>query len=154
LEERFSSLNEAPAPHHFTVAETGFGTGLNFLLTWQLWNKLVSRPGCVLHFVSAERWPLTRDDLQRSLSTWPELTPLVQELLEQYPPALHGTHRVLLNDGKVRLTLLLGDAEERFASCAFLADAWFLDGFAPAKNPELWTSRVFSLIAHRSNTGA
>ncbi len=149
LAERFA----AQGPGHFTVAETGFGTGLNFLLTWALWAQQVKRPDAVLHFISVERWPLTPEDLAHSLQAWPQVAPYAQELLAVYPPAVAGFHRLLLGGGRVRLTLLLGDAEQQFARASFTADAWFLDGFAPAKNPDLWTSSLFRLIAQHSAPG-
>src|SRR5690606_8539717 len=147
------ALLEKEGRSHFTIAETGFGTGLNFLLSWSLWRQHNDSNAAVLHFVSMERWPLSREDLAISLSSWPELQELSAQLLEVYPPALQGFHRLVLDQGRVRLTLLLGDATEQLEKAVFQADAWFLDGFAPAKNPELWTPRLFDLIQQRSTQG-
>jgi len=152
LSERFAQLAKEDRSH-FTIAETGFGTGLNFLLTWSLWRQYSQSSSAVLHFISMERWPLSREDLATSLSSWPELQELSAQLLEVYPPALQGFHRLVLDQGRVRLTLLLGDATEQLEKAVFQADAWFLDGFAPAKNPELWTPRLFDLIQQRSAAG-
>src|SRR5690606_21990071 len=149
LAERFA----AQGAGHFTVAETGFGTGLNFLLTWALWAQQVQRSDAVLHFISVERWPLAPEDLSRSLETWPQLAPYAKELLAAYPPAVEGFHRLLLAGGRVRLTLMLGDAQQQFSRSRFTADALFLDGFSPAKNPDLWTPTLFRLIAERSGPG-
>src|SRR5690554_68175 len=152
LPERFARL-AAEGRSHFTIAETGFGTGLNFLMSWSLWRQHTKSSSAVLHFISMERWPLSREDLTTSLSAWPELHELTAQLLEAYPPSLQGFHRLVLDQGRVRLTLLLGDAVEQLEKAVFQTDAWFLDGFAPAKNPELWTPKLFDLIQQRSTCG-
>ena len=151
LRERFSLL---PAASSFVIAETGFGTGLNFLAAWQAWNETATpRHGC-LHFVSAERHPLTPEDLARALTMWPELKAYADQLLEQYPAPTSGTHRLVLAGGRVRLTLFFGDVADAWRELDFQADAWFLDGFAPAKNPGMWTSEVIDAIPGHSKPGA
>ncbi len=147
----------------FTIGETGFGTGLNFLTAASLW--LQHRPGNTLHFVSAEKFPLSKADLEQSLQLWPELAELGDELLDQYPHAIAGVHRLKLAGGSVLLTLLYGDAAEMFSSLKGsdhpmfsrignpVIDAWFLDGFAPAKNPQMWTGELFQAIADLSDSG-
>lgn len=82
LAERWSQLR---AGDDFVIAETGFGTGLNFLAAWQLWRQ-TAPAGARLHFVSVEKFPLRGHDLTRALALWPELQPLATELLTQYPP--------------------------------------------------------------------
>lgn len=150
IEERFAAL----APNTtFVVAETGFGTGLNFLATWQAWQQHAS-PDARLHFVSVERYPLSLQDLRQALSLWPELAPFAEALLDQYPAAVFGPHRLVFADGRIRLTLYFGEAQEAWANLQFLADAWYLDGFAPALNPDLWLEQLIAQIARHSSPGA
>ncbi|MFC4258951.1 bifunctional tRNA (5-methylaminomethyl-2-thiouridine)(34)-methyltransferase MnmD/FAD-dependent 5-carboxymethylaminomethyl-2-thiouridine(34) oxidoreductase MnmC [Marinobacter lacisalsi] len=150
LPERFANLK---AGDTFVVAETGFGTGLNFLATWQAFRDQAPS-GARLHFVSVERYPLTSDDLRQALSLWPELESLADELCEQYPPLVVGNHRLVLASGDVRLTLYFGDALEALGELTFEADAWFLDGFAPACNPGLWNTSIIEQIRQHSRPGA
>ena len=89
---------------HFCIAESGFGTGLNFLLTWQAWRAL-PEPRPRLHYLSIEKSPLAPRDLDRALSAWPALAPLATQLLEHYPGLVPGQHRVLLEQGRIRLDL-------------------------------------------------
>ena len=151
LPERFADVGPGEC---FTVAETGFGTGLNFLACWQAWRASAPQPGAVLHFVTTEKYPLSRQDLSRALALWPELRPLAEPLLAQYPPAVAGCHRLVFDDGAVRLTLWLGEALSAFQSLTFKADAWFLDGFAPALNPDLWLDTMAEQLGQHSNPGA
>jgi len=146
LQERWQALGDAAM---FTVAETGFGTGLNFLCAWQLWRE-VAAPNARLHFVSTEKHPLTQEELAQTLALWPELAELAGHLLAQY----RAPGPMLFNDGQVALTLLLGDARETLAQLPGKVDAWFLDGFAPAKNPELWQPDLFQTMAGLSAPGA
>ncbi|MBY4675989.1 bifunctional tRNA (5-methylaminomethyl-2-thiouridine)(34)-methyltransferase MnmD/FAD-dependent 5-carboxymethylaminomethyl-2-thiouridine(34) oxidoreductase MnmC [Marinobacterium arenosum] len=148
LQQRFAE-HEGP---HFTIAETGFGTGLNFLCARQLWLQQ-SRPDQQLHFISVEKFPLSRDDLARALAHWPQLADGAGQLIAQYPPALAGFHRLILDGGRVRLTLMLGDADDCFPQLDGRVDAWFLDGFAPAKNPAMWSDTLFRAIAAHSAPG-
>ncbi|RBP28582.1 tRNA 5-methylaminomethyl-2-thiouridine biosynthesis bifunctional protein [Marinobacter pelagius] len=150
LPDRF---RDVPAQRAFVIAETGFGTGLNFLAAWQAWREHRPANGSVLHFISAERYPLTPGDLKRALDLWPELAPLAQELLAQYPPLVRGTHRLVLDEGRVRLTLYFGDVLEAWGALSFSADAWFLDGFAPALNPGMWLDQAMALIREHSRPG-
>ena len=134
LAERFAAL---PAHGQFTIAETGFGTGLNFLCAWE--HFLERAPADArLHFISAEKFPLTPRDLAQALALWPQLAGLAQQLLAQYQSLPPGWHRLLLNQGRVTLTLLIGDVLEVLPEVDARVDAWFLDGFAPSKNPDMW----------------
>jgi tRNA 5-methylaminomethyl-2-thiouridine biosynthesis bifunctional protein len=157
LAERFAGLGEHDV---FSIGETGFGSGLNFLAAWQLWRE-AANPTARLHFISAEKYPLSPADLKKSLTLWPELNELADNLVEQYPAFLHpGFHRVLFDGGKVQLTLMIGDAAAMFSQVITrerhhnqqVIDAWFLDGFAPAKNPEMWTDQLFAAIKRLSGT--
>lgn len=146
-------------PDIFNIAETGFGTGLNFLLTWQLWEKYSPEHAC-LHYFSCEKHPLKRDDLIRCLNNWPELHPYARQLIESYPILTPGYHHISFANGKVKLTLMLGDALEcfeQFLICgdssledklrSDFIDAWYLDGFAPKRNESMWSEELMSIIA-------
>ncbi len=154
LAERWSSLNSSD---HFTIGETGFGSGLNFLAAWELWLNTAPQ-NAQLHFVSVEKFPLTKTDLIRALSLWPELHALSQLLLESYPEMVgESVHRLNFMSGRIKLTLIIGDAAAGFTQLlasshplfereGFKIDAWFLDGFAPSKNPQMWSDRLFENI--------
>ena len=118
LHERFSSLLTASS---FVIAETGFGTGLNFLAAWQAWDQSSTAGNGCLHFVSVESHPLTPDDLARALTMWPELKVYADQLLEQYPAPVSGTHRLVLAGGRVRLTLFFGDVVDAWRELDFQA---------------------------------
>ncbi|MEZ5571557.1 MAG: bifunctional tRNA (5-methylaminomethyl-2-thiouridine)(34)-methyltransferase MnmD/FAD-dependent 5-carboxymethylaminomethyl-2-thiouridine(34) oxidoreductase MnmC [Halioglobus sp.] len=142
---------------HFCVGELGFGTGLNFLLTWQAWREhTLPRPD--LHYVSIEKHPLTREDLARALAQWPVLQTLAQPLLEAYPGLLPGQHRILFDEGRVRLDLWWEDAGAVLPDMASteqaLVDAWYLDGFAPARNESMWTPALLAAVAMLSRPQA
>ena len=139
------------ASPHFTIGETGFGTGLNFLCTWALWRETAS-PSQHLHYVSVEGFPLSRDDLERALEKWPDLAHLSTQLLARYPSPTRGTHLLHLDDN-VHLTLLADEALSALTNFTGQIDAWFLDGFSPACNPEMWSPDLFREIARLSRTG-
>jgi tRNA 5-methylaminomethyl-2-thiouridine biosynthesis bifunctional protein len=132
------------AADSFVILETGFGLGLNFLATWQAWRE--SRASGRLHFVSVEKHPFRRDDLAALLASHVELAPLAAKLLRQWPPLVAGFQRLHFDDGTVTLTLLFGDAQALLPQLAASVDAIYLDGFAPAKNPELWSPDLLAII--------
>ena len=154
---------------HFVIAETGFGTGLNFLNTWQQFaahldrqhdkqevqnqhdlsvnksdNSSVSR----LHFISFEKFPIKRDDLAHALKAWPSLHTFSAQLIAQYPINLAGCHRLEFADGRVVLDLYFGDVQDSIDAMSYpsegVVDVWYLDGFAPSKNPDMWQQSVFN----------
>ncbi len=139
--------------HHFTVAETGFGTGLNFLAAVEAWLGTAPARG-VLDYISVEKHPLRRVDLQRALEPWRELAPWRDELLAAYPPLTPGFHLRHLYAGRVRLLLLWGEAAAMLAELEAQVDAWFLDGFAPARNPDMWSPALFQQLARLSREGS
>ncbi|WP_248805757.1 bifunctional tRNA (5-methylaminomethyl-2-thiouridine)(34)-methyltransferase MnmD/FAD-dependent 5-carboxymethylaminomethyl-2-thiouridine(34) oxidoreductase MnmC [Pseudomonas sp. MWU13-2100] len=143
LKERFAALGPSD---RLVIGETGFGTGLNFLCAWQLFEACAVQ-GARLHFVSVEKYPLSHADLQRALTLWPELATFSAQLLGQYLAIHQGFQRLLLDNGRVTLTLLVGDALEQLPQLDAQIDAWFLDGFAPAKNPEMWSPELFAELA-------
>ena len=140
----------------FCIAETGFGTGLNFLLTWQAWRDSPSQPD--LHYIAFEKHPLSKQDLERALSLWPALAPLISQLVNAYPGLLPGEHRLLFEGGRVRLDLWWTDADEALADMSSSGeqwvDAWYLDGFAPARNQRMWHSRLYQHVAALSRPEA
>ncbi|PYC27639.1 bifunctional tRNA (5-methylaminomethyl-2-thiouridine)(34)-methyltransferase MnmD/FAD-dependent 5-carboxymethylaminomethyl-2-thiouridine(34) oxidoreductase MnmC [Aquipseudomonas alcaligenes] len=150
LAERCATL---PAGGSLVIGETGFGTGTNFLCAWQTF--AYHAPGDArLHFVSVEKYPLAPADLRRALALWPELAPWSGQLLEQYLAIHPGFQRLVLDGGRVILTLLVGDAQQMLPQLDARIDVWFLDGFAPDKNPEMWTPPLFQQLARLSAPGA
>ncbi|WP_212625342.1 bifunctional tRNA (5-methylaminomethyl-2-thiouridine)(34)-methyltransferase MnmD/FAD-dependent 5-carboxymethylaminomethyl-2-thiouridine(34) oxidoreductase MnmC [Pseudomonas sp. PP3] len=150
LAERFAAL---PHDGRLVIGETGFGTGLNFLCAWQVFEQHAPA-GARLHFVSVEKYPLSPADLQRALALWPELKVLADQLLAQYVAIHQGFQRLTLANGRVTLTLLIGDALEQLPQLDAQIDAWFLDGFAPAKNPDMWTAELFVELARLAAPGS
>ena len=141
----------------FTVAEIGFGTGLNFLATWQAWTE--DRRRCTrLHYLAIEKFPLRGADCARAWRRWPCLSSLGAQLLAHYPQPLPGRHRLLLADGLLTLDLLYADAATALETLAEEpnqgVDCWFADGFAPARNPQLWSSEIFASMAALSRSRA
>ncbi|MFC0444403.1 bifunctional tRNA (5-methylaminomethyl-2-thiouridine)(34)-methyltransferase MnmD/FAD-dependent 5-carboxymethylaminomethyl-2-thiouridine(34) oxidoreductase MnmC [Pseudidiomarina halophila] len=141
----------------FVIAESGFGTGLNLLACWQL--LLEQAPAELkLHFISFEKYPLRPDDLRRALAAFPQLSDLAAELLAVYPPAEPGCHRRILAQGRIVLDLWVGAIDEQIA--AWLphseqqVDAWFLDGFAPDKNPDMWQPELYEAMVQSAAPGA
>ena len=149
LAERFAAL--APGAT-FAIGETGFGTGLNFLCAWQVF-EAQAHPEARLHFVSTEILPLPAGELARALALWPQLSALARHVLDQWDELPCGWQRFVFDGGRITLTLLVGDARATLPQVDGLIDAWFLDGFAPSKNPELWTPELMLAISARSRTG-
>lgn len=144
----FLSGNDLPvrfAPG-FSIAELGFGTGLNFLATWQAWEE--TGVSGALHFTSFEAYPLAPHDMARALSAFPALGDRAARLIK----ALAAGGGVA-NLGSATLELIMGDARETVPSWGGLADAWFLDGFAPSRNPELWEPALLSEVFRHTRRG-
>lgn len=146
---------------HFVIAETGFGTGLNFLNTWQQFanlisnrqhgeNKVQNQPNLGvnrLHFISFEKYPIKLNDLAQALKAWPSLKIFNEQLLAKYPINLAGCHRLEFANGQVVLDLYFGDVQDSINTMSYpeagIVDAWYLDGFAPSKNPDMWQQSLF-----------
>jgi tRNA 5-methylaminomethyl-2-thiouridine biosynthesis bifunctional protein len=138
---------------HVCVAELGFGTGLNMAALLMLWRDHAA-PGARLSLFSVEGFPLSRDEAARALSAWPELEPATRALLAVWPPATPGLHRLDLPAFNATLDLAVGPVEQGLASWSGLADAWFLDGFSPATNPDMWSPAIMARVAALSRPGA
>jgi tRNA 5-methylaminomethyl-2-thiouridine biosynthesis bifunctional protein len=140
----------------FTVLETGFGMGINFLMTWAAWRADPAR--CErLHFVSTEKHPFIKADLLSAYAATvadASISGLGQTLADAWPMLVPGTHRLEFEGGRVTLTLVFGDATETLPTLWLRADAFYLDGFAPAKNPELWTPAIFKGLARLAGEDA
>ncbi|WP_427912366.1 tRNA (5-methylaminomethyl-2-thiouridine)(34)-methyltransferase MnmD [Ramlibacter sp. MMS24-I3-19] len=134
------------------ILETGFGLGLNFLAAWRAWKDDAQRPG-LLHFVSAEAFPVAAADLVRSAQAHPELQELAADLAAQWWGLVPGVHRLSFDSGRVLLTLCIGDARAMLSEQAFAADAVFLDGFDPARNPQMWELPLFKAVARLCRRG-
>lgn len=131
------------------IGETGFGTGLNFLCAWRLRDQLA--PKCQLHFISVEKYPLSKPDLIKALTAWPELSSYAEALIDNYPALTSGWHRISFLEQQLELTLYIGDALAGLQDYQGSVDAWFLDGFAPSKNPQMWSNQLFHQIARLSH---
>lgn len=150
----------------FTIAETGFGTGLNFLLTLALYQSLFdervenNNKTPTLNYITVEKYPLTKDQIEQSLSMWPMLSDQKTQLLKQYPntPSNDQTINISLLNGKVNLTIICSDATKALSKIKArkpgVVDAWYLDGFAPSQNPDMWTPELFEQIARLSKDQA
>ncbi|MBV7396145.1 tRNA (5-methylaminomethyl-2-thiouridine)(34)-methyltransferase MnmD [Mameliella sediminis] len=142
----FLSGNGLPARFRdgFHIAELGFGTGLNLLAALRLWRD--SGQSGVLHFTTFEAYPLTPEEMVRAQGGFPEIADLAAELAPHW-----GAARFDLPD--LRFEMIEGDARQRLPEWPGLADAWFLDGFAPAKNPELWNEALMAEVARHTAPG-
>lgn len=149
LPARFASWQE---PRPFIIGETGFGTGLNMLCAWACFEQNAPAQAR-LHLVSTEKHPLTAESLTRAWQSWPQLSPQAAALIAQWPPAVAGVHRLQL-DPRITLDLHFGDAADCLSRLDGQVDAWFLDGFAPSKNPDMWQPALFEALASASRPGA
>ncbi|GGP24371.1 bifunctional tRNA (5-methylaminomethyl-2-thiouridine)(34)-methyltransferase MnmD/FAD-dependent 5-carboxymethylaminomethyl-2-thiouridine(34) oxidoreductase MnmC [Silvimonas amylolytica] len=135
----------------FTVAETGFGQGLSFLVTWQAWRADPKRSR-QLHFVSVEKHPFRVEDLAVLHQRYPALAELSAALREQWPQLTPGFHRLHLDGGRVTLTLLLGEAITLLNQLDARFDAIYLDGFSPSKNTDIWSTDVLRALWRNSTS--
>ncbi len=145
LKQRFTSLKNT----HFTIIETGFGAGLNFLAVTAHWLALAPVIA-KLHYISIEKYPVKLADLQCAMHLLPQFSLVSSELISQYSNLKLGLNRFSLAAGRILLNLWVGDIATQLPQINDKADAWLLDGFAPAKNPEMWSTEVFSHMARLS----
>jgi tRNA 5-methylaminomethyl-2-thiouridine biosynthesis bifunctional protein len=140
----------------FTVLEIGFGMGVNFLTTWAAWRADSGR--CErLHFVSIEKHPFSARDLRRAYAATIDdqsIAALAETLAAEWPALAPGIHQLVFEGGSVTLTLVFCDAADALPGLRLRADAFYLDGFAPAKNPEIWTPAIFESLACLASDGA
>lgn len=146
------------------IGETGFGTGLNFLLTLALYRTLEAQGKSLakVHFISTEKYPLTKKQLQQSLNCLPHLAEFSNLLTKAYPETLEQTSDFTFFDSKIKLTILVGDSTESFSQLKVsskgpkqgLVDAWYLDGFSPSKNPAMWQPKLFEQLGRLSKAEA
>ena len=153
----FLAGNELPqrwqGKEQFTILETGFGLGLNFMATWRAWKNDPQR--CrELHFISVEKHPFVAEDLARTHAVWTEFSDLSEVLCHNWPPLVLGEHPLVLEEEKVFLHLIFGDACDALSTLDSRADAFYLDGFSPGKNPELWSPELCCSLARLANSGA
>lgn len=142
LAERFKKAG------NFQIGELGLGTGLNFLLSWKLFEE-VSPASARLHFISTEISPLRSSDMRHALSLWPEIVPFSEKLIAVLPLPIEGQHRISFSGGRVSLTLLYGDARDTLKNLELYGnkfDCWFLDGFSPQKNPQMWEAGLLETV--------
>lgn len=137
---------------HFTVLETGFGLGHNFIATWDAWQRDPARSQW-LHYVAVEGHPPAPDDLVRAHARSP-LQALAQALAAAWPPITPNLHALAFEGGRVRLLLAFGDIASLLRELRCSADAFFIDGFAPARNPAMWTPQVMNALARRAAPAA
>lgn len=134
---------------NYVIAELGFGTALNFLATMKMWTE--NKPeNSHLHFVSFEQFPLDAEIAKTAHENWPEILEYSEKLIKLWPAPILGIQRIEFKDMNISLTLVVGDANETMKSMDFKADCWFLDGFAPSRNPELWSKKIFYNIKRLS----
>lgn len=136
----------------FVIGELGFGSGLNFLAAWRMWEATKPKAGH-LHFVSVEKYPFSMKELETALAAWPELKKKAARLIALWPGRVKGAHTLHVAPD-VSLTLLHGDVLTALGRLRGLVNAWFLDGFSPAKNPDMWSQDVMNELARLSATGA
>jgi tRNA U34 5-methylaminomethyl-2-thiouridine-forming methyltransferase MnmC len=143
----------AMSPHGdtFRIGELGFGTGLNFCETWRQW-KLERQPGARLHFTSFELYPMKGGEIDRALSRWPEIDAERQALVAAWPDEPAG-HVTIDADDRTRLTVVCGPALEGVTAAAADFDAWFLDGFAPSRNADMWSPELMQALCDRTRPG-
>lgn len=143
----FLAGNDLPARFHdgFRIAELGFGTGLNFLTTWAAW-RAAGVPGA-FHFTSFEAFAMAPADMASALAAFPDLAPLTMALIE----GLGADGCATFDDA--RLEVIAGDARDRLPHWDEKADAWYLDGFSPAKNPEMWGPELMAEVARHTQPG-
>lgn len=141
----------AHAPH-WSILETGFGLGLNFLAAWDAWRRDPARPER-LFFTSVEAWPPETADLLRSATAFPDLAPLCRQLAAQWHGLVRGFHRLRFEHERVVLTLIVDDVAPALAELTGHYDSVFLDGFSPARNPAMWSAEALAAVARHARAG-
>jgi tRNA 5-methylaminomethyl-2-thiouridine biosynthesis bifunctional protein len=146
LEQRFKSVTD-----QFVIGELGFGTGLNFLNTVRLWQQCAPK-NATLYYYAVEKYPLSPADIERALRVWSPLHNLTDIFVAQYPQILMSEYSLIFKN--VYLSVICTDIDAALACIAHPVHAWYGDGFAPLKNPEMWSSQVFRQMAEKSAPAA
>ena len=147
LSQRWKNISN----NTFNIIETGFGTGLNFFCAVQ--HFLAHAPAnASLQFISTECAPLTLADFTKANQHWLVFNQMVSELANTYSQLTDGLNKLSCCDGRIKLDLWIGDINQTFPQIQTAADAWFLDGFAPSKNGDMWSENLFQEIARLSQT--
>ncbi|MBI1215270.1 MAG: bifunctional tRNA (5-methylaminomethyl-2-thiouridine)(34)-methyltransferase MnmD/FAD-dependent 5-carboxymethylaminomethyl-2-thiouridine(34) oxidoreductase MnmC [Alphaproteobacteria bacterium] len=149
LAARFAALMPGES---FRIGELGFGSGLNFMLAARLFDRAAPK-GARLPFPSIEKHPIEKPDLARIHGFFGELAGYADALREQYPPLIEGFHGLRFSNGRIRLLLALGDVADMLPALQGKFDAWFLDGFSPKKNADMWGDALYDAIAARTARG-
>ncbi len=144
LHERWAQNSEC------VIGELGFGTGLNFCETWRQWRE--AKPQGSLHFISFELFPMDRESIGRALMQWPILEHERQNLATNWPDVREGTISIDL-ESNVRLTVICGDALTNLSNMEQTFDAWYLDGFAPSRNPDMWSEELLRSVFEHTKQG-
>lgn len=139
----------------FVIAELGFGSGLNCILTIREWlkHREGNKINKCLHYIALEKFPLSPDVIVKLISRYPELKPICEELIANYPPAVRGSHSRHLFGSRIIIHYKFMDAYEALKHEKFNVDCWYLDGFSPAKNTEMWSQELFEKLAQNSHHG-
>ena len=148
LKNRFRDLSP---DSNFLIGEIGFGIGLNFLITCKAWLKYTEH-NQVLEFYSFDKYIFELEDFNEFISSSSELKEYSEQLIKYYPKNIEGIQKISLFDGRISLNLVIGDisdTQEYIKSMAYI-DAWFLDGFSPSKNPDLWSKELINSIGNTS----
>lgn len=132
--------------------ENGFGLGLNFLVTWKCWREDSQRPA-LLHVTATEAFPVGASELLQACQPHPDLLPLAEQLAVQFQGLLPGVHRLVFEDGRLLLTLLIGNADQMLRTLDDRYDSVYLDGFAPDRNPQMWDLALLQALARRCHRG-
>lgn len=146
LEQRFKNVTD-----QFVIGELGFGTGLNFLNTVRLWQRCAPETA-TLHYYAAEKYPLSPADIERALRVWSPLHNLTDIFVVQYPKILMSEYSLIFKN--VYLSVICKDIDAALSYITHPVHAWYGDGFAPAKNPEMWSKQVFQQMAKKSSPTA
>lgn len=133
LQQRWQNLNG-----DFTIIETGFGTGLNFFVAYQLWQSL--NISGTLNYISIEKFPLSKEDIRKTITIYPKLSTILDKFLEQYPSSF-------IQIENSNISLFFEDIKTALPKINSQADAWFLDGFSPAKNPDMWCEQLYQAMS-------
>lgn len=146
LSERWKYQNKT-----FVIVELGFGSALNCFATWQHFLETASS-NQILQFVSIEQFPFSLEDFKRSAERWPSLKFLSDQYLKSYPPLIKGCHRRIF--GRVIIDVWFEEVSQALSQMEGQVDAWFLDGFSPSKNPQMWDKKLFEEMARLSKRNA